>query len=226
MFQECVNFLKIGLPNTIELITPFPDTPLQVFADKTKIFQAIMNLLTNGMHAIELANDKRIGEISIGTQFFSIDQDATGFLSLKPGRYIRLTIKDTGCGIHKQEIPKIFDPYFTTKKIGKGTGMGLSIAQGIIRAHGGEIMVESTLGKGSCFTIFLACQPLCNTKNIPSQKTMNLEGKGTILFVDDEPALVKIHTRLLENFGYQVIGFTDPLAAKERFEKTPDSFDL
>ena len=226
IIQECVNFLKIGLPNTIELIIALPDTQLQVFADKTKIFQAIMNLLTNGMHAIEAGNDKKMGKISIGAKIFSMDQDATGFLSLKPGRYIQLTIKDTGCGIQKQEIPKIFDPYFTTKKIGKGTGMGLSIAQGIIRAHGGEILVESTLGKGSCFTIFLVCHTLCNMESKPAEKKINLKGKGTILFVDDEPSLVEIHTRFLENFGYQVMGFTDPLAAKERFEKTPDFFDL
>ena len=216
IIQECVIFFKIGLPDTIELITTIPDTPLPVFVDKTKIFQAIMNLLTNGMHAIELDKSKKGGIISLGTNF----------LSIEPGSYIQLTIQDTGCGIQKQEISKIFDPYFTTKKIGKGTGMGLSIAQGIIRAHGGEIMVESTLGKGSCFTFFLACHTLGNIENKPAEKKKNLKGKGTILFVDDEPALVEIHTQFLENFGYQVMGFTDPLAAKERFEETPDFFDL
>jgi signal transduction histidine kinase len=116
IIQECIDFLKIGFPNTIELITTLPETPLHVFADKTKIFQAIMNLLTNGMHAIELDKNKKTGTIFLGADFFSIAHDEISHLP--PGPYVRVSIKDTGSGIPRQEIPRIFDPYFTTKKIG------------------------------------------------------------------------------------------------------------
>lgn len=226
IIRECVNFFKIALPGTIELTTSLPDTPLLVLADKTKLFQVIMNLLTNAMHAIELDHDKKKGKISLGAKFFPIAQKKPEFTSLEPGNYIELTVEDTGCGIQKNEIPRIFEPYFTTKEIGKGTGMGLSIAHGIIRDHGGKIMISSVPGKGSCFMVYLAC----HTPLTIMEKTEEIEtdprGKGTILFVDDEPELVEIYTRFLENFGYQVIGFTDPLAAKERFEKTPFFFDI
>ncbi len=226
IIRECINFFKIGLPGTIELTTTLPDTPLPVLADKTKLFQVIMNLLTNAMHAIELDHGEKKGKISLGSHFFPIAQKKSEYKSLEPGNYIRLTVKDTGCGIHENEIPRIFEPYFTTKKIGKGTGMGLSIVHGIIRDHGGEIMVSSVPGKGSCFMIYLACHiPLNNmVKTMEIEK--DLKGKGTILFVDDEPELVEIYTQFLKNFGYRVMGFTDPLSAKEQFKKTPDVFDI
>jgi signal transduction histidine kinase/CheY-like chemotaxis protein len=228
IIQECVNFFKIALPGTIELTTTFPDTPLLILADKTKLFQVIMNLLTNAMHAIELDHDKEKGKgkISLGAHFFPIAQKKPKYKSLEPGNYIELTVEDTGCGIQKDEIPRIFEPYFTTKKIDKGTGMGLSIAHGIIRDHGGEIMVSSMPGKGSCFMVYLTCHTPLTIMEKTKEIKKNPRGKGTILFVDDEPELVEIYTRFLENFGYQAIGFTDSLAAKKQFEKTPYFFDI
>lgn len=226
IIRECVNFFKMGLPGTIELTTTLPDTPLPVLADRTKLFQVIMNLLTNAMHAIELDHGEKKGKISLGAHFFPIAQKKIEYKSLEPGNYIELTVEDTGCGIQENEISRIFEPYFTTKQIGKGTGMGLSIAHGIIRDHGGEIMVSSVPDKGSCFRVYLACHtPLTNMAK-SEKKKKDSRGKGTILFVDDEPELVEIYTRFLENFGYQVMGFTDPMAAKKRFEKTPDFFDI
>ncbi|MCP3944127.1 MAG: response regulator [Desulfobacteraceae bacterium] len=223
---ECITFFKIGIPNTIQVTANIPDTPLSVHVDKTKIYQVIMNLLTNSMHAIELDYDKENRIISLGAQLFSIEPDTYESMVLEPGDYIKLTVEDTGCGIQKKEIHKIFEPYFTTKETGKGTGMGLSIAHGIIRAHGGEIMVSSVPGKGSCFMIYLPCHgPLKNMVK-PPKKEIDLKGSETILFIDDEKELVEIQIQFLEKFGYRVIGFTDPLEAKYQFEKDPDFFDL
>ncbi len=227
---ESIALFKIGIPTTIELTTAIPDTPLPIFVDKTKIYQVIMNLLTNSMQAIELDQDKENGNISLGAQLISIDQngdksDDSDFHGT--GDYIKLRVEDTGCGIQKEEIPRIFEPYFTTKKIGKGTGMGLSIAHGIIQAHDGKIMVSKSLpGKGSCFIVYLPSTGPQKNVVEQSEKEIDIKGKENILFVDDEKELVEIHTQFLEKFGYRVTGFTNPLKAKDRFEKNPTFFDL
>ncbi|MBU0972632.1 MAG: hypothetical protein KKC20_18445, partial [Proteobacteria bacterium] len=157
ILRECITFFRIRIPATIELATIIQSDRLLVFADKTQIYQAVMNLLTNSMHAIELDLGKEKGRISLGVGRVSMEQDAHGFGFPVTGDYFKLTVEDTGCGIADQDIPRLFEPYFTTKQIGKGTGMGLSIVHGIIQDHGGKIMVSSVVGKGSCFTVYLPC---------------------------------------------------------------------
>jgi len=149
----------------------------------------------------------------------------TRFQKLKPGPYIQLTISDTGDGIDSVIIDKIFDPYFTTKPVGKGTGMGLSIVHGIIKSHDGAISVYSEPGKGSTFKILF---PVVGESPTGDKEKLNILPKGdeTILFVDDEEFIVEIGKNILERLGYRVNTRTDPESALETFRLNPHKYDL
>ena len=139
---------------------------------------------------------------------------------LSPGAYVRLKLKDTGEGIETKIIDRIFEPYYTSKEIGKGTGMGLSVVHSIVKRHGGGIRVESELGKGTIFEIYFPALE----KTVEEAKEPEAEIKGgseRILFVDDEEPMVNLNRQRLERLGYQVKGTTKPLEALEWFKADP-----
>jgi two-component system cell cycle sensor histidine kinase/response regulator CckA len=147
-------------------------------------------------------------------------------LDLGPGRYVKLSVSDTGPGIDSTIIDRIFDPYFTTKGLGEGTGMGLSVVHGIVKNHDGAVTVKSEPGKGTVFEMFF---PLTEAEAEPEDKKESdvlLIGDEKILFVDDEESLVKMAKRMLEMQGYQVETRSDPVEALELFRSRPDGFDL
>jgi CheY-like chemotaxis protein len=166
------------------------------------------------------------GTLEITLKDISIDRTTNqNRLKLKFGNYIELKVSDTGTGIESHVINKIFEPYFTTKKPGEGTGMGLALVHGIVEAYGGQMIVESTLGEGSVFTIYL---PIAKGKSAPlSYKANELPtGQERILFVDDEAPIVKIASRLLGQLGYSVTTRTSSIDALELFKSNPSAFDL
>jgi CheY-like chemotaxis protein len=144
---------------------------------------------------------------------------------LRPGSYVRLTVRDTGGGIAPAIMGRIFDPYFTTKEVGKGTGMGLAVVHGIVTHHGGAISVQSVLGQGASFQVYLPvreAEPL-----LASPPTVSLvSGQERILFIDDEPALVNMGKEFLERLGYDVVTETSSREALALFTRQPDRFDL
>jgi len=144
---------------------------------------------------------------------------------LRPGDYIKIMITDTGMGISPENIYMIFEPYFTTKAVGEGTGMGLAVAHGIVESYRGQITVDSTMGKGTCFTIYL---PITKKRkvHIPSEKENLPLGNESILFVDDEPPIAKMGSKILEQLGYSVITRTSSVEALELFRSKPQEFDL
>jgi len=145
---------------------------------------------------------------------------------LKPGPYAQLSIVDTGCGIQPHLMNKIFDPYFTTKAQGKGTGLGLAVVHGIVKDHRGDITVYSEPGKGTVFHVFLPI--LKDEETIDEfEKLEDLE-KGTehILLVDDEKAVLSLQQNMLQRLGYRITACTNSLAALETFRDNPDAFDL
>lgn len=213
--KECLEFARVGLPPGIDLVQTIPETPLPVLADRTKIHQVFMNLLTNGIQAM----DNQKGTLSLTIQ---LREDSPGKAGKK---YIRVSVTDTGIGIQETDIPRLFEPYFTTKEFGKGTGMGLAISHGIIKAHAGEITVESRPGLGSSFMIHLPRHHR-ETSMDPIPEEPDLMGAETLLLVDDEPGLVDIHTQFLTKFGYQVATCTDPLEALDLLRQKPDIYDL
>ena len=183
-----------------------------------------MNLCTNAAHAME----ENGGTLEVTLLNKNFDFETTNeFPDLTSGHYIHLSVRDTGHGIDPKFIDKIFEPYFTTKEVGKGTGMGLSLVHGIVKGYGGDITVESELGKGTAFHVYL---PLVEddrailetaTDPVPLPK-----GTERILLVDDEVDAINAVQAMLENLGYKVTARTGSIEALGAFRHHPEAFDL
>ncbi|MFO7560296.1 MAG: PAS domain S-box protein [Desulfobacterales bacterium] len=217
-----LKLLRASIPSTIEMRLNIADKTGTVLGDPTQINQVLMNLCTNSVDS--MSEDGGILEISLEDAKVSsgdkmIDSD------LADGNYAKLTIRDTGHGIDAEDIHRIFDPYYTTKEVGKGTGMGLAVVHGIVKAHGGGIRVSSRLNRGTIFEIFFPKNP---DSIEPETKIDKETPKGTerILFVDDEEAIVNVNKQQLERLGYQVEFTTNPLKALELFRSHPDRYNL
>jgi CheY-like chemotaxis protein len=213
--------LRSSIPTSIEIRQNIPKNVDIIMADPTQINQVLINLCSNADHAMP---DGGIVEVTLRNAEF--DQiTATRYPELKPGRYVNLTISDTGLGIPHKQINRIFDPYFTTKDVGKGTGLGLAVVHGIVKGHNGLITVESKLGEGTTFSIFF---PVVGKEAAVETETDEIlpTGSERILFIDDEESLAKIGHQQLKGLGYQVEFYTNPMEALEMFRVKPDQFDL
>jgi len=220
--KEVLKMLKASFPSTIEIRQQL-DSGAFVFADPTQIHQVIMNLCTNAGHAMRNYG----GRMEVTLADMSIDAETFGkFSTLAPGPYVRLTLSDTGHGISESIINRIFDPFFTTKPKGEGTGMGLSVVHGIVKSHGGDITVRSAPGKGTTFDVFF---PVL-TKQVTATDVEHNEplkgGTEHILLIDDEPSIVKMEKRILENLGYRITSTNSSVEALAIFSSDPERFDL
>lgn len=223
IIKESLKFLRASLPSTIE-IRQFLDPEVgPVLADPTQMQQVVMNLCTNAAHAMQAQGgilEIRLSETVIGKE----NKKETPRLT--SGVYAHMQVKDNGYGIPPDILGRIFDPYFTTKEIGEGTGLGLAVVEGIIRSHRGAITVESEPGTGTVFHVFI---PLVERGEItlPTETpTLIPKGQGRVLFVDDESALANLGQEILENLGYEVEALTSSAAALERFRQQPQQYDL
>ena len=217
--KEVLKFLKASIPTTIE-INENINSDSFIMGSPTQVHQILMNLCTNASQSME--NNGGILELSLND--INIDRSSE-IKDLKFGEYIKIEVKDTGIGISPQNIETIFEPYFTTKAVGEGTGMGLAVVHGIVESYGGKIKVESQLNKGTNFAVYL---PITKKRKIySSTETANLpSGNERILFVDDEAAIVKMGARFLQQLGYFVTSRTSSLEALELFRLKPQEFDL
>ncbi len=222
IIQEALKLLRASLPSTIEIRTSITPEVCPVLADSTQIHQVLINLCTNAKHAMA----EKGGVLMVGLQPRELDADnSDDYPDLEPGRYLELSISDTGYGMDAEIQKRIFDPYFTTKEKHVGTGMGLSVVHGIVKSYGGSICVESNKKVG---TIFKVLFPIVeNMENVQGQTVAHLPtGKERILFVDDERVLADIGKEMLERLGYSVAASTGPNEALEVFKIQPDAFDL
>jgi two-component system cell cycle sensor histidine kinase/response regulator CckA len=181
-----------------------------------------MNLCTNAAHAMQ----EQGGMLEVNLDDVRIEQEQSAFgTDLKPGSYIRLTVSDTGHGIPPETMERIFEPYFTTKEEGQGTGLGLALVHSIIKTWGGGINVISEPDKGTTFYIFF---PMMPTEDLaePEMAAAMPQGKERILLVDDEPDIVAAAQIILEQLGYRVVGLANSREALETFRAAPDQFDL
>lgn len=220
--KEAIKLLRASLPSSIEIRKNIEPGLGNILADPTQIHQVLMNLCTNASHAM----GKGGGILDIKLKSFELNPvDRKNFPGLNPGGYLKLTIRDTGNGIDKNIIEKVFTPYFTTKEHGKGTGMGLALVHGIVKNHGGAITVSSKLGKGTTFDVYF---PVNDSKINPKVKdTKPLPtGNECILFVDDEKAVVDTAKEALDRLGYHVVARTSSIEALEAFRSFPEKFDL
>ena len=219
--KESFKLLRSSIPTSIEIRLKISKDVDTIIADPTQINQILINLCTNADHAMP---DGGIIEIILNN--IELDEANTARHSdLHPGRYVNLTVTDTGHGISQEVVDRIFDPYFTTKEVGKGTGMGLSVVHGIVKKHNGAITVKSEPGKGTSFSIFFPAVE--ENEVIESEPTEKLPtGNEKILFIDDEPSIVKMTRQMLERLGYKVETKMSSIEALELFRSKPDQFDL
>ena len=219
--REVVKLLKSSLPADIE-IAVLLSSKRTVLGDGTQLHQVIMNLCTNAYHAMLESG----GRLTIRLDDVDIEETVPPpGLHLPPGPYICLTVSDTGSGIPHAILPKIFDPYFTTKKKGKGTGLGLAVVHGIVKRHQGDITVTSQPGAGSEFCVYLpACEEMLAAQEEPLNDLPH--GKEHLLLIDDEHELVQVGTEMLTHLGYKVTGMTSSKEAVRLFAGTPRDFDL
>jgi PAS domain S-box-containing protein len=221
--EEALRILRSSIPTSVEIHQNIPnDVEDTILADITQINQVMINLFTNAAHAMEDTG----GVITIGIENIDLDHVfAPIYPDLSPGRYMKLTVSDTGVGIDHEIKDRIFDPYFTTKEVGKGTGIGLSVVHGIIKSHNGAIIVDSQFGKGTTFSIFFpVAEEAVVIEAEPDDEFPT--GNERILIVDDEESMADIGRRRLERLGYQVEARTNPVEALDLFRADPDQFDL
>jgi CheY-like chemotaxis protein/anti-sigma regulatory factor (Ser/Thr protein kinase) len=220
--KEVVKFLRASIPATIDLKCHIDEKAGSVLANSVELHQILMNLCTNAVHAI----GGQPGAVEIHVQRVEIGaRDRKAFLDLDTGFYVELAVKDTGQGIRPEIMERIFDPYFTTKEKGVGTGLGLAVVHGIVKKSNGTIRVESQPGRGSTFYIYLP-QIEMRSKLLPNPSLAPLGGSGKILFVDDEKMIADIGEKILKRLGYDVVSRTSPIEALELFKAKPRGFDL
>lgn len=217
---EVLDAVAGSLPPGVRLERNLAAGDAAVLGDPTQIHQVVMNLCTNAAQAIRAEGTLTV---SIDTTAFAEPRRVTT-CELAPGSYVRLRVADTGSGIEPKLIERIFDPFFTTKEVGVGTGLGLSLAHGIVADLGGGIDVESRVGAGSTFTVYVPWQSCVAAPQKVDEPIAGGSGE-TILLVDDETALVRLGEEMMAELGYEPIGFASGRAALESFRAAPDRFD-
>ncbi len=221
--KEALKMLRASLPATVEITNKIKSRAL-VAADPTQIHQVLMNLCTNAAHAMSETG----GVLDVGLTDLILDVQSEGVSSsLRPGPYVKLSVTDTGCGIDPAIMERIFDPFFTTKGLGVGTGLGLAVVLGIAQELGGAVDVESVVGKGSTFNVFLPAMDVAS--QAPAKESSPLVGgKERILIVDDEPALAQLTRTMLKRMGYEVHARSSGAQALELLRQQPQDnpFDL
>ncbi|MBT8339714.1 MAG: response regulator [Desulfatitalea sp.] len=223
VLKEALKLLRASLPTTIELNQRIDTSCGPILGDPTQCYQVIMNLCTNAFQAMQ----QQGGLIEVAVEEVSITEaDQPQFMEIKPGRYVRLSVSDTGPGIDPEIMERIFDPYFTTKRMKSGTGLGLSVVHGIVKSHAGTIKVYSEPGKGTTFTIYLPRFTDHQVEPELDDQSPVPGGSESILIVDDEPAIVQVVQHQLERLGYKVTGYVDPREALSAFRTHPNAYDL
>ncbi|MFP4305740.1 MAG: PAS domain S-box protein [Desulfococcaceae bacterium] len=221
--KEALKLLKSTVPATIEIVQNIDPACGPVLADPTRIHQIVMNLCTNAYHAMAETG----GRMEVNLRRTEVDPDALDHnLGIRPGPALALSVRDTGPGMDRFTLGRVFEPYFTTKDPTKGTGMGLAVVHGIVKACGGGIQVQSEAGKGATFTIFFPALDI-EAETAPAPPSEEVAG-GTehILLVDDEVQITEMERQMLERLGYTVTVRTSSVEALEAFRATPHRFDL
>ncbi|MDX9762728.1 MAG: MASE3 domain-containing protein [Desulfomonilia bacterium] len=222
LIQETVTFLRSSLPSTIEIALTNGAQNDSVLGNATQIQQIVMNLCRNAADAIE----PHTGTIEVALANVDLPEELAP-REIQAGEYLQLTVSDTGIGMTPEIMGRIFDPFYTTKDVGKGSGMGLSVIHGIVKAHGGAVRVESTPGEGSLFTVYLPTTRE-TSEELPVQDpgTPGKPDKRSILLVDDEAIILSSVSKVLKILGYEVTPAGSGADALSLFSANPDAYDL
>ncbi len=221
--REVVKLLRPSLPSTIELVHEIDNSCRSIYADPGQLYQVLMNLCTNARQSIGEDHGRIIirlceRRVHEGSARFGGDAGETG-------SFLDLEVTDSGCGIEEKDLARIFDPFYTTKKNEQGTGLGLAVVHGIIKRHKGEIEVDSRIGVGTSFHVYLAVD---GREVDAAEKRERLVSGGSerIIVVDDEVQVAEVLRRILEAAGYRVTTFHDSISAVKKFREDPDCCDL
>ena len=222
LVEDVLQMMRATLPTTIAIQTDFTEAQALILGDSTQIHQILVNLCTNAAHAMRLSG----GTLKISLKQVEMDDThAFEHPDLLPGSYLRLAVSDTGTGMDRGTRERIFEPFFTTKAPGEGAGVGLSVVHGIVKSHGGKIIVRSELGKGSTFELYFP-----RIEGIEEHSGGLTEpspgGNERILLVDDEEIVLTMTTEMLHNLGYEVVSARQSSEALEIFRSRPDRFHL
>ncbi len=222
IIRESLKLLRSSIPTSIEIQQNITKDPAIVLADATQINQVLINLCTNAAHAMK----EKGGILKVNLERIEIDAvTAVQYNDLSPGDYVKMTVGDTGHGIEPDILERIFDPYFTTKKVGEGSGLGLAVVHGIVKSYKGDIIASSEPNSGTMFQVLFP-----RVDDVPEAPvnfgTKIPGGNERILFVDDEPSIANAVQPILTRLGYRVIAKTDSTEAVKAFRESPDSFDL
>jgi len=219
--RESLSFLRASISKTIDIRSHIASESLML-ANPTQIQQILMNLCTNAAQA--MGADGGILEVALNDAV--IDSTAVGQdINLPPGEYIRMTISDTGCGMSPQVRRRLFDPYFTTKPKGEGSGLGMAVVHGIVNRYRGGITVYSEEDRGTTVNVYLPRHGEAPPKAAEEEAAPPI-GEGAVLLVDDEPQLVAIEKQMLTRLGYRVTACHGSTEALEIFRRQPDAFDV
>ncbi|HEC15876.1 MAG TPA: response regulator [Sedimenticola sp.] len=240
LVKEAAKMLRATLPSTIELSTEFDKDAPAVVLDPVQLYQVVMNLCINARDALEgkgrvdirvrrmhaIGRGKRHGQTNAGAH----DICNSCHAGIAAGEYVELSVRDSGSGMSKDQLSRIFQPFFTTKEVGKGTGMGLSMAHGIVHQHGGHILVDSAPGEGTTFRVLFPAADSAPTQDQDAEgatkRTSERMNNAHILVVDDEVSVARFMGDLFESRGHRVTLMTDARAALDLFRGDPNAFDL
>ncbi|MCC7493840.1 MAG: PAS domain S-box protein [Fimbriimonadaceae bacterium] len=221
VLKETIRFLRASLPATIAITSSLsPDCPV-VLLDATRWQQVVMNLCTNAMQAMQ----EHGGHLHLELQPVELRGQAPGEPDLPPGPYVRLTVRDDGPGIAREHLPRVFEPFYTTKAPGVGSGLGLAVVHGIVTGAGGRVALESVVGQGTRVIVWLPAQ-LAAASPPAASRVAAVPRAGHVLLVDDEPVIVRMATRILERLGMTVEAHSQAHAAYEALVSDPGRFDL
>ncbi len=218
--KEALKFIRSSIPTSIEIKSNI-DSDSLILGNQTQVHQIIMNLCTNAAHAMDEAG----GILNVNLRDIMVDREMGKKLNLNYGDYVELSVADSGAGIPPDIIDSIFEPYFTTKEAGKGTGMGLAMVHGIVESYSGKIFVETCIGEGTIFTIYLPVTHKRKRHRIYESEDLPV-GTERIMFVDDELPIAKMGSQILQKLGYNVTTRTSSVEALELFKTKANDFDL
>jgi two-component system cell cycle sensor histidine kinase/response regulator CckA len=214
--RNMVKMLRILIGEDIELVTKLSDEVGRIQADPGQLEQVVMNLAVNARDAMPEG-----GKLFVETKPCDLDEQyAASHSEVAPGSFVRIAVTDTGCGLSEKTLAHIFEPFFTTKTAGKGTGLGLATVYGIVKQSGGHISVYSEMGRGTTFKVYLPALDRSLPVATPPPPTVAPPGNGTILLVEDEPALRALAVESLRRLGYTVLSAgngIEALAAAEQY---------
>jgi PAS domain S-box-containing protein len=224
VLKEALKLLRASLPSTITIVQNIESSTGAVVADPTQIHQIVMNLCTNAFHAMRA----RGGTLQVSLQQVCVDpsQSAANTSEPEPGSYVQIAVSDTGIGMEQKVLERIFDPYFTTKPLGEGTGMGLAVVHGIVSSYGGRITINSRPGIGTDFYIYLPLADAAASETPAVAAIEALKGTEHILIVDDEDQVAEALKQILASLGYAVSSFTSSIEALQYFKANSALFDL